>query len=658
MIRFLQTPGPVKKILLGGLLLIICVMMVVTLIPGGILGDALAGGTAGTVAKVGSEHVTVQDVQQLARQMGRQQFPRGLPQQLMPFMMQRAAETLIMQNVVLAEADRMGLSASDEELRYELQHGPISREIFPNGNFIGQDAYQSFVQNQFQLSVAQFEQLVKKDLTIRKLRSVIEGGVTVSNAELMDEYRRQNMKVKFEYAVLSLDDVAKSVTPTESELRAYYEKNQESLKNAIPEQRKAAFVMIDATKLPNAAKPTNEDFKSYYQAHQDEFRVPDSVTVRHILIKTPEAGPDAKVDQAAVDGARAKAEDVLKQLKAGAKFDALAKKYSDDKGSAAEGGLLGPITRGRTVPEFEQAAFSLNKGETSGIVKSSYGFHIIRVDDKTSAHLQSLDEVRARIEPIVARQKAQAEVDKLARTLETESRAQGLEKAAAARGLQITTTEFVSREASLPGVGNAPEFMEAIFANKPMSPPVSVRVPEGIAIAQTLDVRPPATPTFEQVRDRLAQQFKQERSQAMLQQKSQELADRARSEHNLKSAAKALGATVKSSDLVTAAQQVPDVGAMSGQASIIFDAKPGEIVGPVAGGQSGIVMQLVEKQEPPAAEFEKSKEEMRESLLARKRGEVMELYVTNLRQSMEKDGKIKLNQKELARLTTSSGTND
>src|ERR1051325_10389528 len=186
MIRFLQAPGKTKKIVLGGLLVIICGAMVITLIPGGILGDAFGFGRpeGNVLAKVGDQTVTIREVQDTARQMGRQQFPRGLPQQFMPFLMQRAAQSLIVQKAMIAEAHRMGFTVTDAELRDELQHGPFGATLFPGGNFVGQAAYEGFIQQNFQTSVENFEALLKSDILIRKLRAAIEGGVTVSDKDL------------------------------------------------------------------------------------------------------------------------------------------------------------------------------------------------------------------------------------------------------------------------------------------------------------------------------------------------------------------------------------------------------------------------------------------------------------------------------------------
>src|SRR5262249_43488814 len=148
-----------------------------------------------------------------------------------------------------------------------------------------------------------------------------------------------------------------------------------------------------------------DDLSGYYNQHRDDYRVPEQVNVRHILIKTPSPAADGKVDQKAEDAVRVKAEDVLKQVKASGDFAALAKKYSEDT-TAKEGGSLGWIGRGKTVPEFEKTAFSLAKGGTSDLVKTTFGFHIIHVDDKQEAHVKTLDEVKPQIEPIIKQQKA------------------------------------------------------------------------------------------------------------------------------------------------------------------------------------------------------------------------------------------------------------
>src|SRR5882762_2223740 len=237
MIRFLQTPGPIKKIVLGGLLTVISVLMAITLIPGfgssNFLGNAT--GTRGVVATVSGEEVTASAVQKQAKQMLNQQFPKGGAQtsMLLPFFAQRAADNLINEKVILAEARRMGLKATDEDLRDFLHQGQLGQIIFPEGKFIGQDAYQDFVtRNGY--TVPQFEELVKEDILVNKLRNLIAAGASVTDAEVKHQFERQNTKVKFNYAVIKKDDVLKSIHPADAELKAYYDRNKNTYVNSIP----------------------------------------------------------------------------------------------------------------------------------------------------------------------------------------------------------------------------------------------------------------------------------------------------------------------------------------------------------------------------------------------------------------------------------------
>lgn len=657
MLRFLQKPGPIKKIVLGGILVVICVMMVITLVPGGMFGDYLGGGltTSGVLAKVGDQEIGIQEVAQQARLIGRQQFKGNVPPSLMPFLMQRAAQGLITQKALVYEADHMGLAVSDDELRTYLHQGQMGQMLFPGGNFIGQQQYEDFIQNQFQLGVRQFEQEVKAVIAQRKLLAAITAPVSVSDHDVNEAVRKQGTKVKFEYAVLTLDDLKKQIKPNDAELKAFYEQNKAQYENSIPEKVKAQYIVIDTVKLTENVPITQADLQQYYNQHQDEYRIPETVTVRHILIKTPTPDADGKVDQKGVDAAKAKAGDVDKQLKAGTSFADLAKKYSEDPGSAQNGGLLPPLRKGQTVPEFEQAAFSTPAGQTTGIIRTSYGFHIIHVEAKQQAHLKSLDEVKLDIEPILKSQKVGNQAQALATAVQTLARSAGMSKAATEKGLPITVTGFMSRTDQLPGIGNAPDALNAIFTARKNDPPATASTPQGYVIYQVTDIQSPQTPTFEQIKVQVEQQFKDQRAQAMLAQKTQELADRAHADHDMNRAAKEVGATVKTSELVDQNAQVPELGAMSGPGAVAFSMKPGEISSAIrAGTANGVVLKLLEIQAPTPEEAKQNWDRAKEALLTERRQEIEGLYTENLRTRLEKDGKIKINKKEMERLTQQS----
>jgi peptidyl-prolyl cis-trans isomerase D len=656
MIRTLQNAGPTLKIILGALLVIICASMAITLIPGGVGGSlGLGGPPAGVLATVGDEHVTVNEVQRQARQMLQQQFPQGGAQMgmLLPMFTNRAAQQLINEKVMVAEARRLGLRTNDEELRDDLQHGPLAPQFFPDGKFIGQEQYANFIQ-QHDMTIEQFEKLEKDYLLIRKLQALVSASAFVPDSEVHDAFLRRDTKIKFEYAVITQADILKGLHPADDELKAFYERNKATYNNSIPEKRQIKYVVIDAAKIASATPVNDQDIQAYYDQHRAEYQVPDQVKVRHILIKTPLPDPGQKEDEKAVAAARAKADDVLKQVKAGGDFAKLAAKYSEDT-TANQGGELGWIGRGRTVPEFEKVAFSLPKGQTSDLVKSSYGFHIMQVEDRQEAHLKSLAEVKSEILEKVKQQKAEHATEAAANALQSAARADGIDKAAAAKGNAAVTTEFVGHNDVLPGLGPSPQLMDAVFNEPDKAPADTVQVPQGYVVFELVAIRPPATPTFEEIRSRVESEFKNQRAAFLLQQKTQELADRAKADHDLKKAAKDLGANFMTSDFVTPEGQVPQIGSLSGQASAIFSLKQDEVSGPIVSGASGIVAKMLDKQVPSDQEFAAKKDEIRQSLLDGKQNEMFGLFITSLRKDMEKSNRLKINQNEMKNLTHGQG---
>src|SRR5438477_7647480 len=650
MIKFLQTPTRAKKFVLGGLLVVVAVMMVITLIPG--IFDSLTNTAGrGVYARVGGHDVTTADVDRTAQQMARQQ---RLPAEFVSFVRPQAANQLITKYALIAEAHRLHLQATDEEVRNFLHQGQFGEVLFPKGEFVGQANYESFVQQNFSMGVSQFEDLVKEQLLISKLIALVQGNITVPESEVKQDYLKQNLKVKFSYAVLTSEEVMKQVKVTDSELKAFYDKHKQEYVNSIPEKRKARYLAISASNIPGV-NVSDDDIKQYYNQHADQYKLPERVQVRHILVKTPTPAADGKVDQKGLDAAKSKAEDLSKQIQNGAKYEELAKKNSDDPGSATKGGELPAFQHGAMVPEFEKAAFALqNKGQLSGLVKSQYGFHIIQLIDKQPAHTKSLDEVKAEIVPTVKQQKESKAVDELARTLEAQTKEQGLDKAAAARNLQIQTSDFFSNTDSLPGIGQAPDFMQAAFSAKPKSPPQLARTPSGYAIFEVLDSQPAKTPTFEEARQRVENEFRNEQARSLLERKTQELSERAKALHDLKKAASEQGAQVRTSDFVTQQSQVPDIGPLNGPAAVAFTLGKNQISGPIATGRNGVVLQVLDIQEPSAEEFAKNKDVARERTLEQKRGQSFGLYASNLIQTMEKDGRIKYNKQEQQRSSAGS----
>jgi peptidyl-prolyl cis-trans isomerase D len=645
MIRFLQSKD--NRFVKGIFIVIIsvaCITMVITLVPGVFSDETASADTYATIGRGGPlgrflpavDDVTTSEVQMTAARMMQRQ---GYPDFLLPMMMQRVGQGMIQQHIELLEAKRLGLSATDDDVRRFLHTGIWGQTLFPGGNYIGDAQYAEFVSQQFNLTRDKFENEVKKEIEENRLRALITGGVTISDSEVRDSYRQQGTKIKFDYAVLNSDDVLKQINPTDAELEAYFKKNAAKYANSVAEARKIEYFAFTDSNLPQGApQVTDAEIQQYYTQHQKDYQVDDQVKVRHILIRVD--GTDPKADAAA----KAKAQSILDQLHHGGNFADLAKKNSDDPGSKDSGGELGFLRHGATVPEFDQAAFSLQPGQISGLVKSKFGYHIIQVEEKQTAHTRPLSEVKPTIQALLTRQKEGQQEQAFAQQLAGEAQKNGLAATATAHHLELVTTDFLSQASVVPGLPDGSKLLaEAFTAKKGAAPQVST-TGEGYAIFQVEDIQPAHAPTFADYKSHILDDYRQEQLPQLLARKTNELANLAKTE-DLAKAAKAAGATLKSSDLVGRDAQVPEIGALASVAPQLFDLSVGQLSAPITTGHSGIVAKIVDKQEPTGDEIAKNFDQTRETLLEQRREEMFAVFISTLQQKYEKEGRIRMNRK-------------
>lgn len=655
MIKFLQSGNRAAKYILAGFLLILAASMVTYLIPGFMSGSDVTD--AGVVVSVGGHEIQRADISRMVAQIRAQ---RSMGPEAIPYITQSVLQRLIQEAEIVYEGERMGLKVSDKELRDDLQNGPYKTYLYPDNKWIGAEGYQRFAQAQ-NMTVEEFEHQARTQLLAQKLLSVVTANAIVPESDVEQAYKDKNTKVKFQYAVISLDDVQKSIKPTDTELKTYFDLNQARYQNAIPEKRALKYFVINDKDLEAKLTVDPAKVQSYYDSNKEQFRTPERAKVRHILIGTPSPGPDGKVDQKAVDEARAKAEDVLKQVKAGGDFAALANKYSTDPGNddpakkTKKGGELGWFQRGQMVAEFEAKAFSQSKGQISDLVQTSFGFHIIQTEDKEEARLKPLTEVKGDIEKLLKDQELKAVLNKTSGDAVDLAQKQGLETAAAKYGDKVLQSNPVARTDSLPVVGAQPRFMDQVFATPDKTTVGIARIPTGTTgyvVFQVTAIEPARKPAFEEIKDRVTKDFKSERGADILRRKTQEMSDRAHAEHDLAKAAKEAGATLKTSDLVGRTQQVPEIGSMNGAASAAFTLKQGEISGPLNFGRSEGVLQIVERQDPSPkdAEYAKQRDQLREQLVQEKQQDAQNMFLNDLGARLEKEGKIKFNKNEIESL--------
>jgi peptidyl-prolyl cis-trans isomerase D len=642
MIRILQQDNRATKAIFAVVIGAAIITMVITLVPGifdnGATNNAAVYATVrtpGFLGKFMGDPTTIKtdDVQRTAQQQMQQQ---QLPDFYLPFVMSRAGQLEVERAVLTHEADKLGLRVSNDDLRRYLQNGPYSQYLFPGGTFIGQDQYINFVESAFHRPIVEFETELKSDLELQRLQALVTGGVSVSDSAVRAQYLQTGTKVKFDYAVISGSDIKATINPSDAELQAFFKSNAARYATAIPETRKISLISFDSSSLPGGqAQVTDADIQAYYNAHLDQYKTPEQVKTRHILI-TVAKGADAKTDAAA----KAKAEDVLKQVKAGGNFSDLAKKYSDDPGSKDQGGELPMIPTSGLDPAYAQAAMALNPGQTSGLVRSSFGYHIIQTEAKDNAHVKTLAEVKPSIVEQLQTQKSAAAAQSYAAQLAEETKKNGLEKTAAGHNLHVVTTDYVAKTGIIPSLSDSTGLLAAAFDATKGAAPQTASTGEGYAVFQVEDIKAAHAPDFTDYKPHILDDYRAQKTPELLNEQLIKLSDRAKALGDLHKAAAEMKLPVKTSDLVGRDAQVTDIGALSGAASVVFTMPKAGISGPINEGVNGAVLQLSDKQEPSADEIAKNFDATKEKLLDQQRQEAFSVFVDSMMNRYEKSGAI------------------
>jgi len=617
------------RILLGAVVLVLGGSMLLYLVPQ-TPGTGEASSTD-TIAKVGDETVSTAEVrQQLAEIQQRNQVPK----QLESLYARQILNQLIFQKEMEYEAKRLGIRVSDQEQADRI------RQFLPtayNGDtFVGRDRYASEVQARFQLTVPVFEELIRQGLLQDKFRKLVTDGVSVGPSELQDEFKYKNEKVKLDYAFIKPEDLEAKITPDEAEIKASYEKNRSRYQ--VPEKRVARYGLIDLNQLRQTAQVSDDELKAQYQQNIQQYQVPSRVHVEHILLMTV-GKTDAEVEEI-----RQKAEDVLKQAKKGAKFEDLAKKYSEDPGTKDKGGDLGWLTQGQTVPEFEKTAFGLDIGKMSDLVKTQYGFHIIKVLDKETAHTKPFDEVKDSIKtPLLlakADKLASEESDQLSAAIRRSNKV-SLDDLGKQFHLILGETRPVSAVDPILELGNSKEAKEAIFRLHQDELSLPIRTDRGYLVLSVKQTQPTHPGSLEEVRDKIVTELKQQKSTELARAKAEDLTKRVKAGEKFDAAAKSLGLEAKSSDLFARNGSIS--GAVSGkQVSAAFQLKTGDVGAPLNLGANWFVYRVAEKQEPNPADFEKQKKELTDQVLQTKRNLAFEAFRTSLETRLKQEGKLQI----------------
>jgi peptidyl-prolyl cis-trans isomerase D len=283
---------------------------------------------------------------------------------------------------------------------------------------------------------------------------------------------------------------------------------------------------------------------------------------------------------------------------------------------------------------------ALNPGQTSGLVRSSFGYHIIQTEAKETAHVKSFADVKASIVEQLQTQKSAAAAQSYAAQLAAEAQKNGLDKTAAAHNLHVITTDYVAKDGIIPSLADSTSLLTDAFNATKAAAPQSASTGEGYAIFQVEDIKPAHAPDFATYKPHILDDYRSQKTPELLNAQLIKLSDLAKKLGDLHKAAAEMKLTVKSSDLVGRDAQVTDIGSLSGAASVVFTMPVGAISGPINESVNGAVLQLTDKQEPGAEDIAQHFDAAKETLLNQQRQEAFSVFVDSLMNRYEKAGAI------------------
>src|SRR5271168_424038 len=639
MIEFFQKKDLLVRIVMGGVIGVIGIMMLVTLVPGSV---GTTGGASDAAATVAGRDITTNDVARQLSMMERN--GQRISKDMRGLFVRDTLDRLISQRLLEYEAKELGLQVTDQEAAEQIKQ--ILPAAFSGGGVSSMENYSQEVMQRTGMGVPEFEEMLHAALLQQKVRRLVTDGVTVSPAGIEDEFKRRNEKAKLDYVVIKPSDLESRVKVDDANLNSYFEKNKSRYQ--IPERRSFKFALLDLAALRQAVHPSEASLQDYYKQNIDQYRVQNRVHVEHILLKTT-GKTDAEVDEI-----RKKAEDVLAKAKKGANFEELAKQYSDDTGSKVKGGDLGWVLRGQTVPEFEQIAFSLKKGEMSGLVKTMFGFHIIKLIDREDARTLTLDEVRASIIPVLANQmadqKASEITDKMAAAVRQSSRTP-VEDIAKQFNLQTGSVPPVAATDPLGPLGTSNEVRDFVFTARQGEDSTPLHVDRGTVVVSVTDIQPARSATLAEVRAKVESDYRSEQSTGLAKQETEDLYKRVQGGETLAAAAKALGFEVQTSDFLSQNDTLGGLAPMKKLAQA-FTLPIGQTAPPAFQAPSWLLYRVVERQEPNPDDLPKQRADIERQLIFAKQQMAFDAFQEALKQRMLREGKLQIHEQVVRQLST------
>lgn len=585
-------------------------------------------------ARVGPEKISFAEFKRSYRQteefyrrnLGDQFSPELARQMRLPL---QVLERLVNDRVLLVEARRVGLRATDAEVRRTILETPAFQN--EDGTFAGEEIYERVLRTNG-YTVAGFEAEMRQQILIDKLRTILTQNLYLSEDEVEQAYREGSERAKIRFIRMPSNQLAEEVKVEEAELATYFESRREDFR--LPERRAVEYLLVDSSKVQQQIRLDEEEIRNYYDANRDEFSQEEQVKARHILLRVSEerSAEEAESELAAI----------RRRIEQGEDFAALAQELSDDPGSKGQGGDLGFFGRGQMIEEFERAAFAAQPGELVGPIRTAFGYHLLEVLDRRSAGVRPLDEVADQIRNRLLAERARALSESKARDLAERIDREGSASADTLRRLAesddevvLTSTEPFGREDNVPGIGRATAFTLAAFELEPGQISEPIQVPRGWAILRLDGVQEPRLPSLEEVEAEVRQGLVQEKQSQLAQARLEQAREQIDSGASLDEVAEQMSLEVEESGQFARDEPISKIGVNPGVAELALSLDEGGIGGPLPYPQGWLLFEVVERKRFDRAAFEEEKAETRAALEQERLGQLLASIVERRRSELE-----------------------
>jgi peptidyl-prolyl cis-trans isomerase D len=565
-----------------------------------------------SAAKVGGDTITRDDFDRTYRMLGqryKQQYGEQMTDQMLKQLQLplKALNQAVNDTILLAEARRAGFKASDEEVREQI----LQYFKDDQGRFIGQDRYAEALQR-LQYTIPAFEDEIRREILMRKLEDSLLATIYVGDQEVEKSYREQVERAKIRYLALPRSRFAQAAEVPQAEVAAYYQAHRQEYK--LPERRDVAYLLVEPFKLRNQVKVDDAEVKAYYDQHLSEFTQQEQVRARQILLLVNDKRTDAEAQRQL--GA------IRQRIEKGEEFGAIARQVSEDTGSKPNGGDMGYFTRGRNIKEFEDAAFAAQPGKLVGPIKSPIGYHLLEVTDRRPGGPRLLAEVREQIRMQLTSQKSQQLAEEKARDLAKVVAAGKPKDATAftalgksAAGVTAGDSGKFGQQEPVPGIGISQPFSGAAFALKnkgDVSEPV--QVPRGWAILYLEAIEPPHLAELSEVEPKVRQALAVLKQQQVAMDKLSQARKELGQGKTLDQVAAELGVTAQETPEFGGQGQIPGLGYSPQIAGAALALPPGQIGGPLPYAQGALLFQVTDRKVWDPAKFAAVRAETRSTL--------------------------------------------